>query len=528
MIKEKVKFLFLHWPVVLATLIFAAALAVIFFASVKQNNGNFVYTLDDPYIHMGISKHIAKEMVWGINDGKFVSASSSPLWVVILALFFTNLGFLEIIPFILNIIFGVGVIFVSYFILKKQGLSNLLNFLFLTLLIFAVPLPLLAFVGMEHALHLLLSIIFLFLAWQYLDSGNKNMPVLLPASAALLTATRYEGAFLVAIVCVLLFFKKKFIKSTIIAICGATPILLFGFYSVLNGGLFIPNSILIKTDTYTQLMQRMQNSWHALLFSFIIFNIVLSVFLIFHIFFFQKNDRRSNFLLLAFILVAFVHTLFASIGWFLRYEAYLVGLGIFVVAFSSESIIRSRKHKKFVTVIIVCLILVLAKTYHSRIDFLKFIPQASANIYEQQYQMALFFKTYYAGQSIALNDIGAVSFLSGVNVVDLVGLANNEVANSKLSGFFSTEYIDEICKKENVKVAAIYDSWFQWQNSPPKNWQKVGVWKIENLVSSASDTVSFYAVNADEKENLKKNLENFGPRLPKTAKYFLFESGKLQ
>ena len=37
---------------------------------------------------------------------------------------------------------------------------------------------------------------------------------------------------------------------------------------------------------------------------------------------------------------------------------------------------------------------------------------ASRNIYEQQYQMALFCEEYYSNEGVVINDIGAVSYFS--------------------------------------------------------------------------------------------------------------------
>jgi hypothetical protein len=50
-------------------------------------------------------------------------------------------------------------------------------------------------------------------------------------------------------------------------------------------------------------------------------------------------------------------------------------------------------------------------------------PQASRNIYEQQYQMGMFLKRCYPGKAVAVNDICAVSYLADVRLVDLLGLA---------------------------------------------------------------------------------------------------------
>ena len=47
------------------------------------------------------------------------------------------------------------------------------------------------------------------------------------------------------------------------------------------------------------------------------------------------------------------------------------------------------------------------------------IPQASKNIYEQQYQMGLFLETFYSSEKVAANDIGAIHFLADIQCLDL-------------------------------------------------------------------------------------------------------------
>jgi hypothetical protein len=32
----------------------------------RQTNGHFVYSLDDPYIHLAVAKNLARHGVWGV------------------------------------------------------------------------------------------------------------------------------------------------------------------------------------------------------------------------------------------------------------------------------------------------------------------------------------------------------------------------------------------------------------------------------------------------------------------------------
>lgn len=141
-------------------------------------------------------------------------------------------------------------------------------------------------------------------------------------------------------------------------------------------------------------------------------------------------------------------------------------------------------------------------------------PIASNNIYEQQYQMALFLKQYYQGANVAANDIGAINYYADINCLDLAGLASNEVLNLIRNNKFNTNNIDELTKNHNTQIAIVYNSWYEQAGGLPKSWHNVGEWTITNNVVCGGVTVSFYAVKPDEKDKLLQNLRNFSKQLP--------------
>jgi len=65
----------------------------------------------------------------------------------------------------------------------------------------------------------------------------------------------------------------------------------------------------------------------------------------------------------------------------------------------------------------------------------------------------------------------------------------------------------------SVKVALIYDLVFG--ESVPKEWNRIGQWKISNNVVCGSETVSIYAVDPSETNRLMDNLKDFQNQLPK-------------
>ncbi|MEP6685057.1 MAG: hypothetical protein ABJA35_17410, partial [Parafilimonas sp.] len=146
--------------------------------------------------------------------------------------------------------------------------------------------------------------------------------------------------------------------------------------------------------------------------------------------------------------------------------------------------------------------------------------QACINIYEQQYQMANFVNTYYNTDTIAVNDIGAVSFFNKSKVIDLWGLANMQVAKAKKDKYDTPAFLNTLTNNEHVNIAIVYDSWFD--SSLLKNWQKVATWQIQNNVICGDATVSFYAAKTNADSSLKTNLAAFQQLLPAdvTVKYY--------
>src|SRR5262249_52497480 len=96
-----------YLPLALGLLVTALVVAATAVVSVHRGGGHFVYGLDDAYIHMTMARTFAQHGVWGIAPDRFASASSSPLWVLVLAAIDRVIGVHEITSFVLNILIAV-------------------------------------------------------------------------------------------------------------------------------------------------------------------------------------------------------------------------------------------------------------------------------------------------------------------------------------------------------------------------------------------------------------------------------------
>ncbi|HEV7762400.1 MAG TPA: hypothetical protein VGO78_25500, partial [Acidimicrobiales bacterium] len=124
-------------------------------------DGVLVYVLDDPAIHLSVADELVRHGTWGVEAGSFQSASSSPLWTLLVAagLAVTPSGLEEWVPLVLNVLAGIGVVVVlgrNQRVLqpgRQRGLETLATVMIVVVALF---LPGLAVVGMEHSLQLLL------------------------------------------------------------------------------------------------------------------------------------------------------------------------------------------------------------------------------------------------------------------------------------------------------------------------------------------------------------------------------------
>jgi len=237
--------------------------------------------------------------------------------------------------------------------------------------------------------------------------------------------------------------------------------------------------------------------------------------------------NRSMAMTMIFIPATSMHILFAKIGNFFRYEVYLVSLALFIIAINSYEYLTknvSLKKSKRIGInsvlIIILIILFLSPLFPRSFRSLKNVSQATTNIYEQQYQMGQFLDEFYSGDTIVANDIGAITFLTRIRLIDMNGLGSIEAARAIMSGEWTTQRIVDLAQAGQARIAVVYDHKFERDyrgneiGGIPEQWIKVGQWRISNNIVCGSDTVSFYALDSSEAHPLTENLQAFSSRLP--------------
>jgi hypothetical protein len=532
------KILIKHWPLFASVVILCVTVGVVSSIIILRENGHLVFALDDPYIQMAMAKNFVLHGVWGITRYGFTSASSSPLWTFFIALTYLLFGVSETSPFYLSLLCSALMLGVAYIVLRWYKLSP--NFIFWALLalVFFTPLPTLICIGSEHPLHAALTILLTFLAARLLSQESpataRRDLILLLAISPVLTVVRYEGMFLILVIAGLFFLRGRWPTGVAVGVAGFSSILLYGAIGLAKGWSWLPSSILLKGNfpRYTDF-----GTWLDSVFGPAYANIktgphlvavvAASLFLALY----ASDKRRAlwdsrQIMTAIFVLIAFAHIQFCMVALFFRHESYLVALGIVVIVAQLADLLPEKLFgtpgdralvPKHVGGLLLAAFLIYPCLVRSGAALI-FLPQASKNIYEQQYQMAQFIKRYYQGSTIALNDIGAVNFLADVHCLDLWGLGNYEVTRLMHRHEYHTRDILRLSREWGVKVALVYDTWYTPVGGLPHDWAYVGQWALPDNVVAGGDTVSIYAVDESETASLMQKLLDFSPLLPKEVK----------
>ena len=238
-----------------ATILLCVALvaAGLFFGILWRNGGDFSYTLDAPYTHMALASHILQG-TYGLNPGEPASPSSSILYPFLLAgLSLLPIG--QFAPLIICLLATCGAALLMYAIADEVGIEvgrlSTLQLAAITLTTtLAFNLVGLAFAGLEHSLHVTVTLVSLFGMLRFIRRRQADWWWL--AAIAIMPLLRFEAAAaLLADLLVLLAFGKW--KHAVgVGILGAAGIVGFGFFLHSLGLPWLPSSVLSRSEVASQ------------------------------------------------------------------------------------------------------------------------------------------------------------------------------------------------------------------------------------------------------------------------------------
>ncbi len=483
-----------QWPLLLAVAILVASVTAAVRAVTAATGGRFIYALDDAYIHMAVARNLAQHAVWGCTPFRFSSASSSPLWTIVVALAFLVTGVHDITPLVLNVVFGALTLGAANAVLRRLDAPALLRAATLVALVLVVPLPAMALLGMEHLLHLGLTIAFGGAAVLVLTDRTADPSVegrhtwLIGLLAALLAASRYEGLFLVATVCAMCVALGQWRRGVIVGLAAAAPLVAFGVVSVANGSFLLPNSLMLKggsdgASTWAALARPIEAADLAVLatdpplFWLAVSGAAVAVVAAAH----ARSLRRVSVLLplmLTLMVMLHVHFTLSSTFWVYRYDAYLLGFGVFVAAAACcEARPLACAGPRWAPGVLAAVMMlgsvsVLADVREG-ISAAREVESASLT-YREHYQAARFVRDRRPGETVMVNDAGAMAYFSGANMLDIFGLCNVEpVKLRRALGAYGWVDVAAWTLPYRPSLAVVQMSWGWVVSRIPHDWLEV-------------------------------------------------------
>jgi hypothetical protein len=483
-----------------------AVLAVVLGLCLLRNDGAFVYAVDDAYIHLAIAKNLAVHGVYGVTPHETAMASSSIAWPWLLAAIREVSGAGELVPLVLNAVAASALVLFVARALAARALDGTPLFAATVLVVLLVPVCPLVFVGMEHTLHVVLVLVLVGeIVRQDVGPPSKTRLLVLAVLALAATAVRYETSFVLGAIAVVLLRRdgRRAVLPLVACAAGAAvPVLVQGMWSRAHGGWFFPTSVLLKRTPLDP------GTLHAIFYQRLVENPHLLGVLVLLALAYAR--QRDVWIAIAF-LTAILHTAFAQLGWFYRYEAYFLTLALVPLAAIGVPLVASLARKE--RLLLVPLILGTLPLTVRGLGSLRATPMASGNIRDQQVTVASFLRdtsTAIEPPRVAVNDVGAIAYLTDAKLTDLMGLATPKVARMKslrIDRGLDRAQLEALETEDRFTMAIVYDDWFA--GAIPPEWRAVERWKIKDNRVCAKDTVTFYATHASTAGALRDGLDTF-------------------
>ena len=524
---------------VISCAICAVCCSVAFLCAYNLCGGEFIYPIDDTYIHIAMAKTLATQGVWGVEPEKLAFCSSSPLWTILLATFYLVFGVSDLLPWFLALGFNIASLILFDRIV--MGMSGNWRWRVGGALAIAVAGPFICTtaLGMEHAMHGFFILASIATCSCVISDknllGGKIRPMILAATcAAAATASRYESLFLLLPLGVGLCglelwmrVKAKTRMFPIRALCflaaAGAPVIVYGLWAVIMGGHFLPNSLLLKgqfrtlPELFDAIIQILGSVKPGCGFLYLLGLALVSSAIL---------PRVPVYWRIASFSVAIAiggHLVFADVGQLCRYEAYLTSTGMGCLVLCALCFVRSaqdKAHKIHLMGIYAGMGIVAIVFINRSYEYAIITPWASQNIRNQQVLMTRIMSEMPEEDQgcVALNDLGYMALHGGFPFLDIWGLGSQDAAECILKhrGTWSKEDHEFLFKKHDVKYVVVFKSWFHlWLM--PEGTLDVAELKLLNNLVCGGDTVVFRATSQESAQKLRAHLLRYVDKMPPQA-----------
>lgn len=510
----------------------------------RGTGGHLVYVIDDPAIHLGIAENLAHHGTWGVVPGHYESASSSPLWTLLLA------AWVKLVPspssaapLFLNLFAGLAVIATFAWVQRvlwpsrRRPLDIVAVAALVSVILF---LPGLAYTGMEHSLQiaLLLPAVVLFhrRAMGRSAFGPAWLPYLL---LALATLTRFETAFVALGIALALLAMtgplaairdapwERLRQPLLVLASSGAPLAGFALVNRLMGQGFLPNSVLAKSSVpagTTVVGNALDRFSSDALLAVLTGTMLVALLLL------GSRRRQWSFPAVVVCISVALHVLLARMGWYERYQAYLIALAVYaamcLLADWLPSLERRSPIRPYLVPALVAVSLLFAGVKMSATFS---ISKAVDDTYAQRFQAALFLAEYYDGQAIATGELGYIALMHDGPLTDFFGLGDHEVLQAwqRAGERPQAPYWSRLAQERGFEVVAAYP--VTLREDTPQEWVPVATWDLDRKTHTAFwPQFVFYATTPEAVRPLQENLRDFEPRLPADVKVTMNELAEMR
>jgi hypothetical protein len=543
----------------LAAVTLVAGVAVLYLSTIWLTGGTFTYPVDDPAIHLTVARRLAYDGTWGVVAGDYQAASSSPLWTVALAptQWLARGAAGEVVPLVLNAVAGlwvIGLLRPDLAVLRPGPRRRLDAVAVVVVVVVLLFLPGLAFVGMEHTLHMALVLataLAVEARWAGANdrSGARDQdghgrgrhgaglwvrraPAWAPfALMVLATATRFESAALVAALAAGLAAvgvrgwhdpaappppgRRRLRGVAGLALAAGTTIAVSGAVNLAFGQEILPNSVVLKSlgdrgDTRRSLGAAVERFLSdPLLVAFAVVAVLVLVLTRRAAVRHRPVPSAAVFPAVVTLVATAAHAELGAVETSLRYQAYLYGLGTWTLL-RSVPVLHELVASRWPRVPAAALVLALVPAAVLQVETTAGLPDDAAITWEQRYQVARFLGEAYRDDAIAIGELGYIALYHHGPLTDVYGLADHEVLEATLDGRKDAAFWHDLQQRRGFRVVVTY-SFSLGNNQIPDGWLSVAEWRSPDAYF---EVTRFLAAEPEEVAPLLAHLRAFEGRLP--------------
>ena len=509
-------------------------------AAIWRVDHTFTYPLDDPYIHLALARNLLDHGTFGVVPGHYASASSSPLWTLLLAAAMVVVrSHRDLLPLGLNLVLGTVLCWQLAALFAPVERGGWRRWLWVALLLVcAVGVASLVVTGMEHVLQCILVLAAIRIFERVLHDRARRDLLKLGVCLAAATLVRFETVFLGAMMVAVVLWplprpgqavgakgrraltaeERATLAGTVVAGVGLA-FFTFAFVNRSYGGFALPNSVVEKSLLGPRPIDalRQASTWSGIGHRAASDGTVLAM-LAAAVVIATTRQRLSVPRAIAWTVIGVIvlQVVFAADGnlyvtW-ARYTAYLVLLGAVITVRAVLHLTAAPKPST--RILTATLVVLLVVTAAGRTLVLWRTPAAGHDVYRQQYQMARFLGRYYDGRAVVANDIGEIAFRHRGGLVDLGGLGTTAVLRAQRNGTFDARFVGSLARSAGAPVAVAFAPIFR--PVIPASWVPVGEWCVDTSPGTVlgNPCVTWYATSSAEAGPLRARLAAFRGSLP--------------